>query len=103
MDGWNTSFLLGSGLFSGAKLLVSGRVLDFKHPLHQDTTAFQKILSLSTDVDLDIVQVGERKIPLDLGSYNGAHFLECFLLLFSLFILVFLKGVFGGFSDFPEG
>ena len=27
MDGWNTTFLLGPGLFSGAKMLVSGRVL----------------------------------------------------------------------------
>jgi len=26
MDGWNTTFLLGFGLFSGAKTLVSGRV-----------------------------------------------------------------------------
>ena len=26
MDGWNTTFLLGFGLFSGAKMLVSGRV-----------------------------------------------------------------------------
>ncbi len=27
MDGWNTTFLLGFGLFSGAKMLVSGRVV----------------------------------------------------------------------------
>ena len=26
MDGWNNGFLLGPGLFSGAKLFVSGRV-----------------------------------------------------------------------------
>ena len=26
MNGWNTSFLLGPGLFSGAKMLVSGSV-----------------------------------------------------------------------------
>ena len=27
MDGWNTNFLLGPGLFSGAKMLVSGSVI----------------------------------------------------------------------------
>ena len=45
--------------------------------MRQDTTAFQRILSLSTDVGLDIVQVGEthgkeKKHPMDLGSSHGA-------------------------------
>ena len=33
MDGWNTNFLLGPGLFSGAKMLVSGNVVLWDVPL----------------------------------------------------------------------
>ena len=51
--------------------------------MRQDTTAFQRILSLSTGVGLDIVQVGEthgkeKDIPMDLVALKEP-FLEFFV------------------------